>query len=312
VRFRFQPWQLAALLVLVCAAAVGVLEWRRHSQRYDASRLMQALPLNGAVKVFIDVEALRTSGLLDEIAGKKASEDSDYRGFADEIGFDYRTDLDSVAAAFINGGFYAAARGHFNWTRLNQYVRSQQGRCMNGICTMSGSQPNRMISFYALTSEVMALAVSDRPQGVSMISPGQSKGFSVPPAVLWVSAPGSSFKDPENAPAGTRSFLTPLADAREASFGIQPHTGAESPDTLEIQLDVACASPDAATVLAGVLTAKTDFLRNMIVRDKLAPDKSSLASVLVSGRFQAHESNVSGTWPMNRRVIETLISGQVK
>src|ERR1700733_15338368 len=93
VRFRFQPWQLAAALVLLCAAAVGLLEWRR-LQRYDASRLMQSLPVEGAVKMFINIEQLRDSGLLDVLAGSKTAEEPDYRHFADEIGFDYRTDLD--------------------------------------------------------------------------------------------------------------------------------------------------------------------------------------------------------------------------
>ena len=310
MRFRFQPWQLAVLVVLLCAGAVGVLELRRNSQRYDATRLMQALPVNGAVKLYLDVGQLRASGLLDEIAGKEAAEDADYRSFSEEIGFDYRTDLDAVAAAFVNGGFYAAVKGHFDWKRLNDYVRSQAGRCLNGICAMVGSQPDRMISFYPLNSEVMALAVSDQPQGVVMISAGQSKAITVPPAVLWISAPGSAFRKISDPPTGTRSFLTPLADAQEASFSIQAAPG--SGDALQIRMEVGCASPRAASDLAGDLTHSTEELRRMLTRENLTPNKSNLSGVLVSGRFEVHESKVTGTWPMDRGVIQALVSGQVK
>jgi hypothetical protein len=311
---------LAAALVLLCLASVGVLEWRR-SQRYDASRLMQSLPVSGAVKVYINLEQLRDSGLLEELAGPKAVEDPDYRRFADEIGFDYRTDLDGVAAAFAHGDFYLAARGHFDWKRLSEYARSQQGKCVNGICTMSGGQPDRMISFYPLTNDVLALAVSENPQGVDMISPPKGKsGIVVPPAAFWISAPGADFKDLKNLPSGTQSFLGPLSESREATFSIQtaasgssgsaPPTG--SSDAFQIRMDVACVSPEAAAALTHVLSSTTDVLRSLIVKEGTAPQRSDLTAVLLSGRFETHDSNVTGFWPIDRHVIQSLVSGQLK
>jgi hypothetical protein len=312
VRFRFQPWQLAVALVLVCAAVLGVLEWRRGS-RYDASRLMQSLPVDGAVKLFINFEQLRDSGLLDVLAGSKTAEDPDYRRFADEIGFDYRTDLDAVAAAFAHGNFYAAARGHFDWKRFAQYARAQQGKCANGVCTMPGGQPDRMISFYPLSNGVLALAVSDNPQGVAMISPPSGKnGITVPPSAFWISAPGMDFKDLKNLPAGTQSFLNPLAQAREASFSVQPAPAGSGSGTFEIHMDVDCASPDLAAALARVFTSTTDLLRTLIVKQGTAPKRTDLTAVLVSGRFETHESRVTGFWPMDQRVIESLVSDQLK
>jgi len=308
------------VLVLLCAAAVGLLEWRR-SQRYDASRLMQSLPVEGAVKMFINIEQLRDSGLLDVLAGPKTVEDPDYRHFADEIGFDYRADLDAVAAAFVHGDFYAAARGHFDWKRLNEYAVAQQGKCSNGICSIPGGQLDRMISFYPLSTEVLALAVSDNAQGVAMIAPPRGKnGITVPPAAFWISAPGADFKDLKNLPAGTQSFLTPLSQAREAAFSVQPASapGPSPPSpggsnsTFEIRMDVACTSPDAAAALAKVLTSTTEVLRRMIQQGGSAPKRSDLAAALVSGRFETHDSNVTGFWPMDRRVIESLVSDQMK
>jgi hypothetical protein len=318
VRFRFQPWQLAAALVLLCAAVLGVLEWRRSSQHYDASRLMRSLPVNGAVKVYIDVEGLRDGGLLDALAGPKAAEDPDYRHFADEIGFDYRTDLDAVAAAFVNGDFYAAARGHFDWKRLTEYARSQQGQCTNGICNLPGSETNRIISFYPLSTEVLALAVSDKPQGVMMIAPPTGKnGIMVPASAFWISAPGSDFKNLKNLPVGTQSFMAPLAQAKEAAFSVRAASAAPGAPTgsnssLEIRMDVACVSPDAAAAMSQVFSSLTDVLRRLVVSEHVSPKPSDLTAVLVSGRFEVHESNVTGFWPMDRRVIESLVSDQAK
>jgi hypothetical protein len=290
---------LAAALVLICAAALGLLEWRR-SQRYDASRLMQSLPVDGAVKVFINIDQLRDGGLLDV----KTVEEPDYRRFADEIGFDYRTDLD------------AAARGHFDWKRLTEYALAQQGKCNNGICSMPGSQPDRIISFYPLSTEVLALAVSDNPQGVAMVArPRGKNGIAVPSSAFWISAPGADFKDLKNLPAGTQSFLTPLAQAREAAFSVQPAGAAGSGSAsgmFEIRMDVACVSPDAAAALAHVFSSTTDILRRLVVQDGKAPKRSDLTAVLVSGRFETHESNMTGFWPMDRSVIESLVSDQTK
>jgi hypothetical protein len=314
---------LAAALVLICAATVGLLEWRR-LQHYDASRLMQSLPVDGAVKVFFDVEALRDGGLLDVLAGPKTVEDPDYRHFADEIGFDYRTDLDAVAAVFVHGDFYAAARGHFDWKRLTEYALAQQGKCSNGICSMPGGQPDRAISFYPLSTEVLALAVSDNPQGVVMIGPpqGGKKGITVPPTAFWISAPGADFKGLKNLPLGSQSFLTPLAQTREAAFSVQPAgvTGSGSPaptpsssnGAFEIRMDVACTSPDAAAALARVFAETTDVLRRLVVSEHVTPKPSDLTAVLVSGRFETHDTSVTGFWPVDRRVIESLVSDQMK
>lgn len=306
-RFRF--WQLILVLALLVGGAVGYWYW--HNQRvWDASGLMQSLPVNGAVKLYVDIAKLRAGGALDLIAGKKAVEDPEYRAFAEQIGLDYRTDLDAIAVSFVNGGVYAAARGRFNWKKLDDYARSQQGRCVGQVCTMPASQPNKNTSFYPLNDHVLAIAVSDAPEGVRMIAAGQSKGLSVPPAFVWISAPGPSFQNPPALIPGTRSFLTPLADSQEASFGVQPRDFGKS-DELEIRMDVLSKSADAATQLAGNLTSVTLELRHMLSLDKLTPPKSSLTSLLVSGHFEAHESRVTGTWPLDLEVIQALASGKV-
>ena len=312
---RFKPWHLAIALLLLFTAVAGLVEWRR-SRHWDASRLMQTVPLDGAVKVYIDLKQIRDGGLLEVLAGPKAAEDPDYRRFADQIGFDYRTDLDAVAASFVHGDFYAAARGHFDWKRLSDYARAQQGSCINRMCSLPSDQPYRKISFYMLSSEVLAIAISDSPQGAAMVATPSAKSvIAVPAAALWISAPGTDFKDLKNLPAGTQSFLTPLASAREASFSVQaagPANSGPPGSTFEIRMDVACVSPDAAAALGHVFSSTTDVLRRLLVGQRAAPKRTDLTAVLVSGRFETHESSVTGFWPIDRRVIESLASGQMK
>lgn len=322
---RIKPWQLGVVLALVCALAVAVLEWRSISHPYDAPRLLGALPLQGAIKGYLDVGALRSSGVLEELVGKTASEDADYRDFAQQIGFDYRKDLDAIAVAYSNGGLYATLRGRFNWPKLSAYALAQHGQCTKGICFMPASRPRQTISYELLRDDVLGWAVTEGPLGVNDIGfgkadaqngSGKSESMGAPGAVLWMAAPGSAFRDPSALPAGTRAFFAPLAASQDASFSLQPARNASGgPDQngkFEIRMQVACASPEIAQQLAGVLTQTTDLLSQMIVRDKLSIDQGSLSSVLVSGRFEARAAKVTGAWPMDRRVIETLLSGEIK
>jgi hypothetical protein len=317
-----KPWHWAAALGLVWAAGVAFL-MVRESARYDAARLMRSLPGDGAVKVFVDVDALRAAGLLDGIAGPKTAEDPEYRRFAEEIGFDYRTDLNAAAAVFSHGDFFAAARGRFDWKRIDDYARAQQGQCDDGMCTIPAGQPGRYISFYPLSTGVLAMAVSGQPKGVKMISPTGmgTRATEMPASALWISAPGEDFKNLKNLPAGTLSFAAPLAQAREVAFRVEPaQAGAGSPtnarssniSSFEIRMDVDCVSPDSAAALARVFTSTTDVLRSLVVKEGAAPKRTDLTGVLVSGRFETHESSVTGYWPIGRDVIASLVAGQMK
>jgi len=292
----------------VCGAAIGIWQWRRAA--YDAAYLLQCLPLDQSVEVYIDVGQLRSSGLLDVLAGSKASEDADYRGIVEQTGFDYRTDLDAVAAAFLHGDVYLAVKGRFNWKRLSQYAQAQQGRCQNSSCSMPASQPNRYISFYPLSSGVLAFAESSAEQGTSMIAAGESKIASpIPSAPVWISAPAFAFGELGTLPAGLRAFLSPLADVSKAEFSVRP---AKEKGGFEVVLDAPCASPEVAAAVAGKFTHTTDLLQKMLQRDKLTPSSADLSGVLVAGRFESHESRMRGVWPIDRRFFESLVSGKVQ
>lgn len=306
MRFRFQPWQLAALMILLVVAAV-IFAWRRHARTFDAAGLLECLPPDQATHVYIDFDALRRGGILQLISGNKAAEDPDYQKFVSQTGFDYTKDLDAAALAFFHGSEYFAVRGRFAFSRLADYARAQGGSCANSICTMPASTPDRHISFYMLASNVLAMAVSPEEHGVNMIGPNQWKNPpKLPPEPVWISAPSFVFSDVKNLPTGTHSFLTPLAQADQVTFAVGPDG-----QRLQIRLEVSCASPQVAEQMAAQLNKTTDLLKKMLDRDHMKANPNDLSGVLVAGNFEQRDKNVIGKWPVERAFVEALASGAV-
>jgi len=291
----------------MCVAAVVAARWWRVSSPYDAAHLISALPTDRATVVYLDTGQLRDSGLLALLAGSKAAEEPDYRKFVDETGFDYRTDLDAVAAAFVENRFYATLRGRFHWKQLTAYAESQGGECHYSVCTMLGSTADRSISFYPLKSDVLALAVSNDPRGVTLIGPRGGVRISVPGDPVWISVPAAAFNRLEAFPAGTRAFLSPLTHAEKVIFAAGPQG-----DRLQLRLEVACATPQAAADLVKEFSSVTGLLKSMIEREHMTPNTRDLSGVLVAGTFEQRQSTVIGTWPVERGFLEALASGQIQ
>ena len=63
-----------ALALLVLVAAIGGAYWWRASRTLNDQQLIQSLPQARATHVFIDVDGLRRSGMLDLIAGSKSAD----------------------------------------------------------------------------------------------------------------------------------------------------------------------------------------------------------------------------------------------
>ena len=295
------------MVVVLCVAAVAVAHWWRVSLPYDATRLVSALPVERSTVLYLDTGQLRRSGLLEVLAGSKAMEEPDYRKFVEETGFDYRTDLDAVAAAFAENRFYATLRGRFRWQQLTAYAESQGGECHYSVCTMLGSSPERNISFYPLKSDVLALAVSTDPRAVTSIVSGGKAQVPVPRDPVWISVPAASFNRLDGFPAGTRAFLNPLADAEKIVFAAGPQG-----DRLQLRLEVACATPAAAAEMVKQFSSMTGLLKSMIEREHMTPNPRDLSGVLVAGSFEQRQSTVIGTWPLERSFVEALASGQIQ
>ena len=305
--FWSKPWRGALAVVVVCAAAVGLFYWLRNPP-YDAGRLLAMLPAERATLVYIDTGSLRKSGLLDLVAGSRAAEEADYRKFVEQTGFNYRTDLDAVAAAFVDGRVYTTLRGRFQWAKLAAYAQSQGGECRDAVCGMPGSRPERNISYYQVASNVLALAVSPDSRGVTSVGPNGRK-VDVPAAAdpVWISVPAAVFNKLDAFPDGTRAFLSPLARAEKVTFAAGPQG-----DRLQLRVEVVCPTADAAADLAKQLSGVTGLLKDMIGRAHMTPNPRDLSGVLVAGRFEQRAATVIGTWPIERSFVEALASGQIQ
>jgi hypothetical protein len=298
------------LPMILAGALMGVGAYFWYTRPYDASKLLQCLPQDRSLHMYLDVGMLRAAGILDLLAGSKTSEDAEYKKFVEESGFDYRTDLDAVAAGFHDGDEAFAVQGRFRWDRLSQYAAAHGGRCQDALCSMPASQPGRTISFYPMRAGVLALAVSRDPRAADTIAPGGWKDPpQIPAAAVWISAPPFVFADPNSLPTGTRSFLSPLAQARGTTFTLGPGS---SPKAFELRMIVDSNTPEDAASLAMQLSNVTDLLKKMLERDKMKANPADLSGVLVAGRFEAQQSRVTGQWSIDRSFLESLTSGKIQ
>ena len=181
-----------AALAAVLGVILGVWAYRFYTRPYDAVRLVQCLPSDRSLHVYLNVGLLRSGGILDLLAGSQGAEEPDYKKFVEQTGFDYRTDLDAVAAGFRDGDEYFAVQGRFKWNQLAGYAKSHQGTCQSeqgaNMCSMPANQAGKTISFMLLRQDVLALAVARDPEAFRLIFPGFWKDPpTIPTAAIWVS-----------------------------------------------------------------------------------------------------------------------------
>jgi len=298
--------KIALALLLLAATIGGFYAWRT-SRNLNNQQLIQSLPQARATHVFIDVDGLRKSGLLDLIAGSKSAEDPDYKAFVNQTGLDYRSDLDAVAAAFSEGNTYLALRGRFKWNKLAAYAQSHGGKCVSTTCSLPATRSGAFISFLLLRPSVLALAVSTDEHGVAMIGPQDwRKPPHLPAEPVWISVPSFALSE-ANLAAGTHAFLEPLSQAQDVTFAV----GA-APKGFQIRLEAVCATPEIAELLTRRLSATTDMLKKMLERDHMTPTPRDLSAVLTAGTFSQRNERVTGLWPLDRAFLESLASGKTQ
>jgi len=299
-----------AAIAAVLGVILGIWGYWFYSRPYDAARLVQCLPQDRSLHVYLNVGLLRSAGILELLAGSQAAEEADYKKFVEQTDFDYLTDLDAVAAGFRDGDEYFAVQGRFKWNRLADYAQSHQGKCESGTCSMPASQPGKTISFSLLRGDVLAMAVARDPQGSRVIFPGFWKEPpKIPAAAIWISAPPYVFADAKTLPAGLSPFRSQLSQARNTVFTLGPKPDQKA---FELRMVVDCTTPDDATKMAGQFSNVTELLKKMLDRDKLKPAVGDLSRVLVAGHFETQKDQVTGTWPIERKFIESLVSGKVE
>ena len=306
VPLRFRPWHLALLLILVCGgAAVGVYSLRLRASSSVAD-MAARLPQGDAVVVFLEIRTLRAAGLLPLVARSEGGQEAEYVDFVKETGFDYARDLDAALVAFEDSETFALLKGRFDWGRLVRFVTARGGDCYNGFCQLRSSTPNRWISFFAVTPSIMGLATSRDPWAASaLLSEREPPPLGQPPAQpVWLTLSGAALDRAAWLPAGTRSFVSPMAAAERVTVALSAGT-----DGYEAALEVRCRTADEAARIARQLSEVTDTLARMIRLEKKEPNPRDLSGVLTAGVFSSQGARVEGRWPVPQQFLQALAEG---
>lgn len=290
---------IASAAVLLIAAAYFIFRDRGPSSPTD---LAAYLPDKEGTLLYADVDAMRKSGILSMLSGSKSTDDPDYKDFVQQTGFDYRHDLDAVAATFRSEQVFFAVRGHFDWDKLVAYAKKRGGSCKDAYCVTDASTPPRRISFHKLRSNLMGLAVSPDDMAAYQVARNASKvtPFS-PDAPIWALVPSAVLKESGKLPAGTQAFALALEKADRAIFSIGPDG-----DHLKVSVNVTCKNADAASNLLVQLESTTNLLRRMLARENRTANPQDLSGVLVAGTFRRDDRKVYGEWPIQRAFVESI------
>jgi hypothetical protein len=288
----------------VCGASVWGVAWYR-SRSVTTAALLRRMPAEDALVAYIDFRELRRGGILQLLDGSKAGEDPEYQSFVRQTQFDYKKDLDAALVAFAPTGRFLLLKGRFDWKSLRAYVESQNGQCVNSFCRMTGSTPERRISFFPLRSNVMALAVSpDESAALRLQDAVSGPDPQVPAAPVWLSIPTSVLKSSDSLPAGTRVFARSLEQAETVTLAFAPEGHG-----LAARLDVRCRDERDAADLASQLTRTTSLLLEMMEREHQKPNPADLSGVLTSGAFRNEGRRVLGYWPIAPVFVQNVLGG---
>lgn len=288
----------AGLCAVVISAGITYL-----NRQASPGSLLRRLPYGDALILSVDFAALRNAGILNMLGGVGVTEDPEYQTFVQKTKFNYKQDLDLAIAAFGPSGKYMLLKGRFDWNSLEAYAQAQGGGCVNGLCKMTGSTPDRKISFFKLQSGVMALAVSpDDGAALRMKVAGPERPLSADQqAPIWLQIPPSALKTGENLPDGTLPFAHTVDNADAILLAFQPEGKG-----IAAKLDVVCRSEQDAIAMSLQLTKITGLLKRMIEAEHQHPNPADFSGVLTSGSFHSVGRKVYGYWPIDRSFVENL------
>jgi len=297
---------LILLIIIACGGAIWLVAWRRSHSISAPAAMLARLPTNDAVVLYIDFEALRRSGILDLMSRSKIAEEPEYQAFVQSTDFDWKQDLDTAFAAFRPEETFMLVKGRLDWKKLQSYARQQHGSCYNTLCRMPGSSPTRKISFFPLQHNLMALAVGSDEFAATRLQEKalNAQRIAPPPQPIWISVPSKTLKESESFPTGTRMFAKAMQDAENIMISVGPHD-----HQFQANLEVICRSPQDASGLTAQLERATTLLRDMIARERKAPNPNDLSGVLTAGVFGQQDRRVFGHWPIAPGFLEALAGG---
>lgn len=300
---RLRSRALIVVLSLVLLTAGIAFVWFSRSTSATPANFATYFPERDATVLYIDVSAVRASGILDKLVGSTVGEAADYRTFIQQSGFDYKRDLNKVMLNSAGGIHYFVLQGRFDWERLSEYATSQGGTCRDGYCFMKGSTPDRVISWRRLRRDMMALASARDESGARAIDRRAASPvpFDIPDSPVWLHLPASALQGSSQLPPGTRMFVKALEPAERTLLTLGP-----SQDRFQLGMNVLCRNPEEAAVLKAQLDGITKLLTSLINREKKAPNPGDLSGVLTSGTFERIDRRVHGKWTIERSFLNSL------
>jgi hypothetical protein len=292
--------QAVVAVAILLAGTVLILKWRSSATFFDPPVLLSHFPVEDAAVFSADVAKLRAAGLLPPAS---QTPEPEYKQFVDDTGFDYKRDLDLVAASFSNSGTYFIARGRFDFQKLEAYAKRQGGNCYQRLCRMQGSRPDRRISFLPLRGDTLALAVStDDLAAAKLESTGPKVTAKLPTDPVWLSVPGTFLRSRDLLPLSVRVTLSGITTAERVVFTLN-----QSGQGIELRMSATCQSPDEARVLSSQLRSSTSQLKEALAKSTTPPEE--LVRAVANGSFDQKEKLVAGRWPLPQSLLKSLTTG---
>ncbi|MDZ4797634.1 MAG: hypothetical protein SGI92_05690 [Bryobacteraceae bacterium] len=301
--------KFAAILIALITVALGVgvvflLSGNKGPK--TAAQYLQYFPEREAVVFYLDVDALRTSGILDKLVGSTVGESADYRSFVQQTGFDYKKDLDAVMLNSAGAIHYFVLKGRFDWPKLRAYAEKEGGKCQGAnYCSVKGSTPDRVVSWRRISDHYLGLASARDESGARAIDRRKTDAlpmFVPPVAPLFLHLPGDAIRASDQLPPGTRLFAKALEKAERVVFAL----AAEGSDKFALTADVTCTSQEDAAVLRAQLEGLTKTLASFIARESKVPSPTDLSGILTSGSFLREERKVKAKWGVPKAFLDSL------
>jgi hypothetical protein len=130
----------------------------------------------------------------------------------------------------------------------------------------------------------------------------------LPAAPAWLSIPGAALRQQGAVPPGVRLVLSALINADRVVITLGPAGQSIESRTIESRMDATCRSPDDARVLISQLRTTTAAIKESIVHSKLT-QQDELARMLAAGSFDQSGQHVTGRWPVEKHLLDSLTEG---
>lgn len=300
---RVRGWHFIVSLVAIAAGGVLLAIFWNRATPLDATAMTAYLPKREAAVLYLDVRAVRDSGVLDKIVGSVQGEEAEYTQFLKGTGFDYKRDLDRVLLSSAESLHQMLLQGRFKWDKLEEYAKQNGGSCANQYCSLPGSSPGRVVSFHKLGANLMALSSGFSDRQVREIVPRKAEPlpFAVPDKPVWVYLPASAIRNTAGMPSGTRLFAKALENAEYAVATLGPEG-----QNFDLAMNIACRSQEDAATLRAQLEGITGMLNKFINREKQTPNAADFSGILTAGTFQREQATVVAHWPIQQAFFNKL------